>query len=73
MADIEKINKTLFSFCNGLDRLEKQMEPLFEHGSVDEVEKRVAPVESAKLNTALAYSLNSLYFSNFAWSNIQPT
>ena len=63
MADIEKLHQQLWRFNNGLDRLETQMTALFEQGSVDELEKKVSPIDSAKINTALAYSLNSLYFS----------
>lgn len=63
MSEIEKLSKQLESFNNNLDQLDSYMENLFEYNNVDDLEKEISPVDSAKINNALAYSLNSLYFS----------
>ena len=64
MAEIEKLNKKLKSLNTNLDKLDSFMDKLFSQNSVDELEQQISPMDSAKINMALAYFLNSLYFSN---------
>ena len=62
MAELENLNKNLHNLNNKLDDLDTYLTSLANYGNIDKLEKQIAPLDSAKVNTALAYSLNSLYF-----------
>ncbi|EFA86758.1 hypothetical protein PPL_00563 [Heterostelium album PN500] len=47
-----------------LEKIELQLEPFFKY-SMKEHQDELSPVQSAKLNILVAYSLNSLFYSRF--------
>ncbi len=40
------------------------MKEIFDHNKLENLEEKMTEIEFAKLNCALAYQLNSLYYSN---------
>jgi len=63
MSEMENLQGKLGEFEKSLDEFNLFLEDLFKQKSLDTIEEQISPLESAKLNSALAYSLNSLYFS----------
>ena len=63
MTELESLGKKLDRFEKSLYEFNLNLEGLFSQGNLDDIEDKISPLDSAKLNSALAYTLNSLYYS----------
>jgi len=61
----EHVLESLSSLESALDDLKVYLQPLLAQ-PLASVAEQAAPMEKAKLNAALAYALDSLYFGNTA-------
>ena len=69
MNETEAINEKFTQFLEEFKDLEKYLESLLKGKSLQNVSEQISLTENAKLNTALAYLINSLYFSNYSSNN----
>ncbi|KAN0009883.1 hypothetical protein ACTFIU_007193 [Dictyostelium citrinum] len=65
------IKQDITNFENVLDRLESQLEPFFKV-PLKEHQGSLTPIENAKLNIAVAYALNSLFFMYLQTQGVSP-
>ncbi|CAG9315120.1 unnamed protein product [Blepharisma stoltei] len=59
---MEEMSKNLSSLSEALDDITNQIQPLFEHESLSQLNLQLTPEDSLKMNTAIAYTLHSLYY-----------
>ena len=57
----DEVKKALDNFDKALDNIEKVVKP-FVKNPVKDVIPKLEPLENAKLNVAISYSLNSLFY-----------
>jgi hypothetical protein len=62
-----EITDTMKDMNNALQNAENVLNPLFELGSAQELEKILNPFEQAKFNIVVAYSINSLFYSTISF------
>lgn len=65
MAELEKLESDLKLLEEGMIDFEKYLQPLLAFKNVEAISENLSLLDKAKLNVSMAYSLNSLYFSNF--------
>jgi len=64
MSEVESANSNFKDFIDEITKLNSTLENLKKFKSVGELEEKVSLVDYAQLNATMAYSLNSLYYSN---------
>ena len=57
-----ELRENLKSLSNSLDLLSSNLSPVFEFDSLSSLNSQLSTEDSLKLNTALAYTLHSLYY-----------
>lgn len=57
-----EVNENLSSLSEALDNISNHLQPIFEYESLAQLNGQLAPEDSLKLNTAIAYTLHSLYY-----------
>eukprot|EP01016_Furgasonia_blochmanni_P036334 TRINITY_DN4141_c0_g1_i3.p2 TRINITY_DN4141_c0_g1~~TRINITY_DN4141_c0_g1_i3.p2 ORF type:complete len:117 (-),score=19.34 TRINITY_DN4141_c0_g1_i3:325-675(-) len=62
MSDVEKFNEDIEELNKGLDRLDEHLKLIYKFKNLDELSDQISISDYAKLNTSLAYALNSLYY-----------
>ncbi|KAJ3438462.1 nuclear nucleic acid-binding protein c1d [Anaeramoeba flamelloides] len=67
----QEILESLQNFESSLDECEKTLQPILKH-SLTEISSTLNPLEQAKLNMSLAYTINSLYFMYLKTQGIDP-
>ena len=65
MAELEKLDSDLKLLEEGMIDLDKYLQPLLAFKNIEAISENLSLLDKAKLNVSMAYSLNSLYFSNF--------
>ncbi|KAK2568763.1 Nuclear nucleic acid-binding protein C1D [Acropora cervicornis] len=59
----EEVTESLETFHEALGKVEDVLKPLLET-SVDDLREKMNPVESAKLDLVVAYSINSMFWTS---------
>ncbi|KAJ6247198.1 sun-cor steroid hormone receptor co-repressor [Anaeramoeba flamelloides] len=67
----QEILESLQNFESSLNECEKTLQPILSH-SLTEISSTLNPLEQAKLNMSLAYTINSLYFMYLKTQGIDP-
>lgn len=63
MAELEELGKNLSAFQDNLKEFENHIGSLTDLKSLENLGEKISLLDSARINAALAYTLNSLYFS----------
>ncbi|KAJ3425919.1 sun-cor steroid hormone receptor co-repressor [Anaeramoeba flamelloides] len=73
--DLESLPKELLDNINNFDqsltKCENTLEQMLKH-SLPEITENLEPLEQAKLNMSIAYTINSLYFMYLKTQGIDP-
>ena len=63
MSDPETLNEKMTQFIQEFNSFKATIDQLKKFKNLDELSEKISLVEYAKLNSTLAYSLNSIYYS----------
>ena len=63
MSDPETLNEKITQFIQEFNSFKSTIDQLKKFKNLDELSEKISLVEYAKLNSTLAYSLNSIYYS----------
>lgn len=66
MAELEELAKNLFGFQEILKEYENHISSLTDLKTLENLSEKISLLDSARINAALAYTLNSLYFGKKA-------
>jgi len=67
----EEVTESLETFHEALGKVEDVLKPLLET-SVDDLREKMNPVESAKLDLVVAYSINSMFWMYLTTQGVNP-
>lgn len=62
MSEIEKLENELKSLDEGLEDIQKVLNPVLNKKGMEAITEQISLMEQAKLSASMAYCLNSLYF-----------
>ena len=65
MSETESVNEKFATFISEFKELQTYLETLTKGHSLDSLSDQISLVDYSKLNAALAYLLNSLYYSEY--------
>jgi len=70
MSEPEALNEKLSQFLQDFNSLKATLDQLKKYKNLDELSEKISLVDYAKLNSALAYALNSLYYMYMKFNGI---